>query len=790
MAAVIRLGILDTPKEKEFDDLVELAAVVSGAPIAALTIVDNNRVWYKSTLGFDVSESDREGSFCDYALREDSLFEVPDAQSDPRFASTPLVAGIAQIRFYAGQPLLAEDGSRVGTICILDRVPRELSSSQRIAMELFSKQAVALLEGRLARLTLANSLEHYTQLHESMRDAFAQVDISGQLVDVNPAFCELVGYTREECLQLNSKELTPDNWREFEQPMIEGKLDQEGFSDVYEKEYIRKDGTKVPVELRVVLLRDRQGVPQTRWAIIRDISERKRAEQELKEREEKYRFLFENMTTGFALHEIICDDDGKPADYRYLEINPAFESLTGLSSKQLLGKTILEVVPETEPYWIEVFGNVALTGEPIQYENLSAELGKHFSVWAFSPSYGQFAVIISDTTKTKLIQAELLKNERRLALAISATSDAVWDRNYQTGESYFSPRWYEMIGYDESELPMNLETWRAIAHPDDIEKAHEDICKCLEPFVTTGYQSEYRVRRGDGTWRWILSRGKVVERDENGGAILLSGTNADITERKEAEQALKALNETLEDRVAQRTAALAERNDDLELFSYAISHDLRAPLRIIRGYATFLSEEIEAGNTDDVMEFVERIAKSAEQMSEMLDGILAYARIGTASAEPTEVDLKDFMSNIVSEVQSQSGADVVQLTAGSEDTTLLVDSDALSICVRNLLHNAVKFASGRTDPEVKVHTKVSSNRCQIVIKDNGVGFDMADSERIFQMFQRLRPSSPGTGVGLALVARAVSRLDGLIHPESELGKGATFTLDIPIGRSVSQLGRT
>ncbi len=779
LAALHRYELLDTPSEQEFEDLAGLAALLCGAPIAAISLVDRDRIWFKAKVGLEVSEADREASFCSAALASSELLEIPDASLDSRFADTPLVCGPAHIRFYAGQPLVTEGGFRVGTICVLNSHPNGLTDAQRNGLALLARQTIALMEGRLARKNLTKGLERFQRLHDSMRDAFAQVNLSGELIDVNPAFCEMVGYSREECLKLTIKSLTPEKWHAYEDDILKTRVLKNGFSDVYEKEYIRRNGHVFPVELHTFLTRDDSGAPETMWAIVRDISERKAAAEAVHKSEEKYRLLFENLTSGFALHEIICDDEGRPVDYRYLEVNPAFESLTGLTAEMVLGKRILEVVPLTEKYWIEVFGKVAVTGQPTQYENFSAELGKYYSVWVFSPKLGQFAVIISDTTSTKLIEEELRAKERRLSHAISATSDAIWEWNYRTGEIYYSPRWYEMLGYEPDGFPMDFDIWTKSCHPEDLDLALFNISQVLESQVESGCHVEFRMKRKQGDWIWILARGNVVERDESGRPLLFSGTNTDITDRKLAEQALLELNESLEQRVIERTRALAERNEDLELFSYAISHDLRAPLRAIRGYADLLSEDIGSQLGDEPQKLLARIGVSAIQMFDMLDGILAYSRIGSRKSEPSEISLKRFMSQMVEEARGQSGRAHVEIRSELQDVDLMIDSEALAICVRNLLQNAVKFAAAVPKPLVEVRARSESDRCVIEIADNGVGFDMADSGRIFEMFKRLRPSAPGTGVGLALVARAVTKLDGVIRPESELGHGATFTLEIP-----------
>ena len=147
---------------------------------------------------------------------------------------------------------------------------------------------------------------------------------------------------------------------------------------------------------------------------------------ELRESERKYRMLFENMTAGFALHEMIYDEQGKPLDYRYLEINPAFERLTGVPGKALLGKTVKEVMPGTEQYWIDVFGKVARTGEPAAYQNYASELKRYYDVWAFTPAKDQFAVVFTDITDRKRAEEKLRQKRDALPNARRKQSGRAW----------------------------------------------------------------------------------------------------------------------------------------------------------------------------------------------------------------------------------------------------------------------------------------------------------------------------------------------------------------------------
>ncbi|HMB22869.1 MAG TPA: PAS domain S-box protein [Anaerolineales bacterium] len=195
----------------------------------------------------------------------------------------------------------------------------------------------------------------------------------------------------------------------------------------FEMEYRirRKDGDWRWVQSRdIIFTRNAEGRVTQILGILQDITELKQRQDALRESERKYRLLFENMTSAFAVHKMIYDDQGKPVDYRYIEANPAFEKLTGVPVNTLLGKTVKEVMPNTEDYWVEIFGRVAMTGEPIAYTNFARELGKHYDTYVFSPEKDTFAVVFNDTTEKIMAQEEIQKLNAELKQRIRELEDS------------------------------------------------------------------------------------------------------------------------------------------------------------------------------------------------------------------------------------------------------------------------------------------------------------------------------------------------------------------------------
>jgi light-regulated signal transduction histidine kinase (bacteriophytochrome) len=320
---------------------------------------------------------------------------------------------------------------------------------------------------------------------------------------------------------------------------------------------------------------------------------------------------------------------------------------------------------------------------------------------------------------------------------------------------------------------------------------------------------EHRVVRPNGEIRTVHERGYVV-RDDTGKATRIFGTVQDITERKEAEAEVLRLNHELEQRVIERTAhlqleiadrvraeaevkalnvTLAEQaehlvvaNRELETFTYSVSHDLKAPLRGIDGYSRLLLEDYSERLDDEGRYFLNTIRGATTQMAQLIDDLLSYSRLERRTWAVNEVDIRNVVETVIFQMQPAQVYPQSTINVTVESTIVKVDADALALVLRNLIDNALKFSANGSDPCVEIGGARSTESYCLSVKDNGVGFDMQYQDRIFDIFQRLhRPEEyPGTGIGLAMVRKALQRMHGRITVESEPGRGATFTMEIPI----------
>jgi PAS domain S-box-containing protein len=496
------------------------------------------------------------------------------------------------------------------------------------------------------------------------------------------------------------------------------------------------------------------------------------------------------------------------------------------------------------------------------------------------------------------VMERLRAAEERWQFALEGADTGVWDWDPASDRVYYSPRWKEMLGYAEHEVGDGYGEWESRLHPDDRERSLTQVADHLAGKMPA-LRVEYRLRAKDGSYRWILSQGRVMRRGPDGRPQRLIGTHTDITtlkeheaaltrsnerlhalfhnmeegvvlhelvrdahghpsnylivavnprfealtglraenvvgrtgdaaygtptppyletfgdvavrgrpihfetyfspldryfsisvapwgeggfatiftdvsDRKRAEAEILRLNAELEQRVAERTTELQTSIRDLESFSYTVSHDLRAPLRAINGFASLLAEAEGERLTADGRGLLDRVVSNTRRMSQLIDDILEYSRVGRTRLAPARTDLHRLVEEVIGELRPAYPAAEIVL---NPLPPARVDAAMMRQVFANLVGNALKFSSKCSAPRIEIGTRAAGAATEYYVRDNGAGFDMHYADKLFGMFQRMHGAMefPGTGVGLAIVKRLIERHGGSIRAEAAPGQGAAF----------------
>ena len=620
-----------------------------------------------------------------------------------------------------------------------------------------------LLQAELQERKLTE--EKFRNIFENAIDGIFQSTTDGRFVNVNPAMARMYGYDSPEDM-INS--VTDIAVQLYVDPQLRLSLRQriaQGEQIRYfESLDYRKDGSTFWTSMNIQGIRDEQGNLLFYEGTVEDITRRKLADEALRESEARYRALFDGILDGVyrSTHA-----------GRFLDVNPAMVKMFGYESREAMLAidipTAMYFSPEDRLNTI-----VETQGDDVYTYRMKRRDGSE--IWVEDHSHymhdaqGQIIFhegILRDITPRLRVESERSQaNEvlQQFKNIMDESNDAIFIIDPATSRyQYFNGRACTMLGYTHAELSgmavtniaahiANLDVWLA-----RVELVREN----------NGLIFETRYRRKDGSSFPVEVSARLLEYI-NGQAIV--AFVRDITERQRAEREREKLITDLE-----------AKNNELEQFTYTVSHDLKAPIITIKGFLGFLEKDIFDGKQENVHKDVMRIDEAVDKMHRLLSELLELSRIGRMMNAPETIPFQDLVQAALDNIHGRLAAHNITLQPQPNLPAVHGDRQRLTEVLQNLLENAAKYMGEQVDPRIEIGQQGEENNKPIFyVRDNGIGIAPEYHERIFGLFNKLDPRSEGTGIGLALVKRIVEVHGGRVWLESEPGKGSTFYFTLPI----------
>jgi PAS domain S-box-containing protein len=502
------------------------------------------------------------------------------------------------------------------------------------------------------------------------------------------------------------------------------------------------------------------------------IIERKQAEQKLK-------MVNENLAATLdALPDLLFEVDARGKIYNFRA--PQMDKLY-VPPEKFIGKIMFEVLPETAAKHIkfalaDAVENGVHHGTVYSLETPAGSLWFEISIAAKGDAKatdGHFIMLVRDITERKQAEDALRASEERLRNAQTMAHVGNWELDLQTNNMWGSEEAFRIYGIKRDSPLMPLEIIQNCALPE----YRPALNNALQQLITNRakYDEEFQITRmADGAIRHIHSRAELILDGDIPARV--QGVIQDITERKQAEEEIRRLNEELEQRVVERTAQLEAANRELESFSYSVSHDLRAPLRAIDGYSRIIQQDYAESLPPDAARLLDFVRANAQQMNHLIEDLLKFSQLGRQPLKKQLIEPAKLVQQVLETLKHEQEGRQIEIEV-AELPVCEGDPGLLLQVWMNLLSNALKYTRPRAVAHIEVGCQIEENGKTIYyVKDNGIGFDMQYANKLFNVFQRLHNNEEfeGTGVGLALVQQIIMRHGGRIWAESQPDSGATF----------------
>ncbi|MEH1848552.1 MAG: GAF domain-containing protein [Nostoc sp.] len=841
LEALRQYQIIDTEPEEAYDNLAQLAASICGTPISLVNFIDENRQWFKAKVGLDVSEMPRSVGFSYLCQEQRDVVVVLDTLADEKLANNPVVTGYPYVRFYAGVALITPKGDMLGTLCVIDQVPRQLSQKQVEALVALSRLVIDQLELRrhvveVSQITeklLAHKQAAHAQseaartrinnLLESITDGFFALDKKWQFTYINGQAKRLLQKTQNQLLGKNIWEVFPEIigttfYREYHRAILE-QVSVE-FEEFYPPlncwfqvhAYPAKDGLSI---------------------YFQDITERRKTAEALRESEKRWQLALHgnndgiwdwNLKTnevffstqwkemlGYKDHEVSHDWDEWTKRIHPDEHDRVLQAFQDHFAKktpfyvceyrvQCQDGSYKWILDRGQAHWDALGDIVRMVGsytditerkraeEELKRQNMRSQLFAEITLKI------RESLQIDEILQTTVTEVQKLLQADRVFIFQLET-----DGSGTVVQEAVLPGWPVILGknlLDTCFKDEYREKYRQgrISAIEDIEAAHIQPChqEFLRQFaVRANLVVPILVRQG--IWGLLVAHQCAAPRQWN-------NFETELLQQLANQIGIALSQAQLLEQETHQSQELTRSNADLEQFAYVASHDLQEPLRMVTSYLQLLEQRYKNKLDANADQFITYAVDGARRMQTLINDLLNYSRVSSRGQPFMLVDCNVVLEGAIANLKLAI-ADSKAVVTHDPLPEVIADATQLTQVFQNLIANAIKFCRhqqplihiGVAKPDANpdgesLNLIPSADKWLFWVRDNGIGLESQYAERIFIIFQRLhgREKYPGTGIGLAICKKIIGRHGGRIWVESKLGQGSTFYFTI-LDRALKQL---
>lgn len=812
LSALKEYQILDTLPEKVYDDITKIASVICGTPIALVSLIDNERQWFKSHHGLDVQETPKNLAYCAHAINKpDTILEVPDAYKDDRFHDNPLATGEPFVRFYAGAPLTDTNGYTLGTLCVIDHEERHLTAAQKESLWSLSRQVVALLELRKENLLRKQSEEDFNSLLESIDDGVFELDENGVCIYANHKMVEMLGRTLEEVLNTSIWDMIYHEDVPEMQAFYGKQFKSRSAKCRYEYRIQPKAGNPIWISQNTTMVYEGKRMVKLR-SISRDISETKAIEKKLATKESLYRLVSENSTDLIALHEL---------DGTYKFVSPSVLDILGFEPEELIGTNPYQLICEDDKERLQKGPHQqTLNGNSIQ--NVEYRLKKKDGSYIWMQSYttpikNEKGEVTSFQTSSRNInnrKIEELKLTRHLtgltlinALASQPDSDELLTNALDKvsdylgleigiisrieGDHYFveySNHLNEAIS-DTKKYSLSKTMPAEVFSDDrvlmtDSRVQQKTLHPCFPELTKLNYIGACISKDGEKYGTIDFFSAKTADRqfssyDREFLMLFTNWVGSILVSQEEKEQLRRA-------RKHAEAASEAKAS-----FLSMMSHEIRTPLNGIIGTTHLLMNK---SPSEVQLPHLRVLEQSSHNLMSIVNDILDFGKIeeGKIQIEKIPFNLREHVYSIFKNYEIQGiekGISVV--LSYSDDLADFYEGDSVRIgqILHNLISNAIKFTE---QGQVSISLALTNHHnnfeeIEFKIKDSGIGIPAEKQKEIFGEFIQADKSTTrkfgGSGLGLSITKKLLKLMESEIKVESMEGLGSVFSFRLIMPRS-------